>query len=122
MLDTAVTATISAAGGIVVALIGATIPQLMNRVSESRRFYPSPRAVSLDGVWEGGGIDTFTEDGSDFIEFTLKIEFRTKKSNVSGIGELFGIPSQLTFEGGFQDDSYLTFRTRVWTLHEDRLV
>jgi hypothetical protein len=110
--DTIITSLIGAAGVVAGSVITVTVPQLFTRLDEKERYYSSRRSSIIAGVWNGVGNDFFTEDNSSSDTFTLKIDFHLKGRKISGIGELNETPAVLTFDGGFQDDSYLQLSYR----------
>lgn len=110
--DQFVSPLIAAAGAVAGALITTILPYILNKIDQRRR-YDLPKGFKfIEGTWIGGGSDFFTEDGTPFDNFTLKINFRTSGNRVTGLGELNDTPALLELEGGFQSDAYLQFAYR----------
>lgn len=107
MPDTVATASIAAAASIVAAAITATIPPIMQRRNENKRYSTSKRADGLKGIWDGGGEDFYTEESTDKLAFELKLELQVKGKKVEGRGYLKTVKSPLIVNGGFLSEDYV---------------
>ena len=103
---------IAAGGTVLGAAITAIVPYMLARSKESKenkRFHASVRMPAAIGVWVGSGKDFYTDNGSPFVEFQLKLELQAQANRMTGIGRLNETQSLLSVEGGFYSDSYLQF-------------
>lgn len=112
--ETIVTALIGAGGTAVGAILGATIPAVLNASREKKRLgqVNDSRRTAIVGFWRGEGSDCYVEGDGNFLEFELQAQFREESKQIIGEAILSSTTDRnvaLVLSGGFYDDYFLQF-------------
>src|SRR4051812_8712556 len=70
--------------------------------------------ASIAGVWEGGGTDVYTEDGSPKLDMNITVDIKPGSDPVIGTAELSSLSNpptkaELVLTGNYYNDEYIQF-------------